>query len=1019
MNLTKLSIKRPVSVLMCITMLLVFGITSVFSMGLESTPEMSAPVFMVRTSYTDVSPEEMDLLITDKIEAALSAVSGYTSMTSRSSEGSAMTMLEFDYSADMDEIYQEIQEAIAAVNLPDDAGEPTIMEMSMDSDSVMSLSIDSTGDESLLTYIDQEVVPKLENISGVSQVDVSGGKKEYIQVRLKEEEMTQYGLTPSSIASAISTANFTTSAGTINRGDIELSLVGSASYETADSLKEIPLSLSSGDIIHLSDVADVQMAEQESTSVSRQNGIDNIGIDISKNQSANTVTLCNLIKTQVDKLNASNLGLTIEITDNSGETIMDNIQNVIESLLEGLVISMFVLLIFLGEPKSSLIIATSMPLSVFSALVLMSVCGMTINIMSLGGLVVGIGMMVDNSIVVMESCFQQRNGERTYEEAAFEAARLVGSSVIASTITTIVVFLPISLMSGMAGQLFKQVGFTIVFSLVASLISALTLVPLLFVRVKPVDKKEILAAKMLHKVEDAYANAMGAIFKHKFTVVIVAVALLAFTGWMYTNIDQELMTRQDEGSISLSIETKQGLNVTATDKIMQQIEDIIKAESDIDSYSLRSMGGSSSLSITLKDERSMETDEMIEKLREETSNIENCYIEVSQQSSMSFGSSDGVSISVKGGNLNTLKEVANEIKNSMQGYDGIISADTSLSNGDPQAEIVVDSVQAAAIGMTPSQVVSNVKNMVSGITATTLQDGDTEYSVVVEYPPERFYDASDLSGLLITTSSGGQVPLTDIASIVYANGPSQIQRSDGKYIVTVTGQTKTKASTTALSKQMISDFEKMDLPDGVTLSQGETMRMMKDEFSNIGNAMWTSIFLVFVVMAMQFESMIFSLVVMISVPFALTGAFAALLITGMSISMSSLIGLVMLVGTVVNAAIILIDYANILRREQGLSPEEACKAAGKSRLRPILLTVMTTVLSLIPMAAGIGGGVATMQSLAVVVIGGLTFSTLITLFLVPTFYLMFDWERHEQRKQQRRMKKLLRKQEKAKAVSSN
>jgi multidrug efflux pump subunit AcrB len=792
---------------MCVCVLVVFGISSVFSMELESTPEMSNPVFMVRTSYSGVGPEEVDSLITDPVEAALSSVSDYTSMTSRSSEGSSMTMLQFDYNVDLDDKYREIEDALTNLNLPDDAGDPVIMQMAMDSDSVMTLSIKATSSESLLSYIEENVVPRLENISGVSSVDVSGGKREYIQIEIKEEEMTQYGLSMSSISSAIAAANFTTTAGTINRGEVELSLMGGASYDTADSLKDIPISLSSGDIIHLSDVATVQMAEQSSGSISRQNGMENIRIDISKNQSANTVSLCEKLAERVDELNADNLGLTLEISSNSGETIMDNIQNVIVSLVEGLAVAMLVLLLFLSDPKSALIIATSMPLSVFVALVMMSIYGMTINIMSLGGLVVGIGMMVDNSIVVMESCFQQRSEQRTFAESAEEAARLVAGSIVASTITTVVVFLPIALMEGMAGQLFKDVGFTIVFALTASLVSALTLVPLLFVRTRPVERSKALGAGLLRKLENWYVGIMNGVLRRRLSVILVAILLLGGTAWMFSSIDMELMPMMDRGSISLSVSTKQGLNLDATDTIMRQIEQIVSEQEDVESYSLRGSGGSATLSITLKEDRDVETSEMVETLRTATADIDNCYIEVSQRSAMSFGSSSGgVSVSITGSNLSTLKNLAEQIKADMLGYDGVISATTSLTNGDPRAEIVVDSVQAAAIGMTPAQVLSNVKNMISGVTATSLQDGDSEYSVKVEYPSDRFYDVSDLSGLLLTSSSGGKVPLTDVATIIYTNAPSQIQRSDGKYIVTITAQTSTGVSQTALSNQIMSDL---------------------------------------------------------------------------------------------------------------------------------------------------------------------------------------------------------------------
>ena len=989
MTLPKLSVTRPVSVCMCVLCLIVFGVGSIFGMEMESTPEMSMPVFMVRTSYSGASPEEVDSLITEVIESALSKISDVQSMTSRSSEGSSMTMLEFDYSTDMDEKYDEINEALQRVRLPDSAGDPSIMEMSMDSSSVMDLSISTTASDNIYSYIEDAVVPELEKISGVSEVSMRGGTREYVQVLLKEEELEQYGLSMSDVANAISSADFTTTVGEINRGEVSLTLQGGMNYDTYESLETIPISLRSGDIIHVSDVATVTMAEEKMSSISRYNGLDNIGLSVSKNQSANTIDVCNKVVAAVDELNQQGLGLAITVTNNTGETIFENIMNVVNALVMGLALAMLVLVAFLGDWRAAFIVAVSMPLSVFAALVLMAAFGMTINIMSLGGLVVGIGMMVDNSIVVLDSCFKNRDGIKSFEQSAIDGANLVNSAVIASTLTTIVVFLPISLMNGMSGQLFKEVGFTIVFSMTASLVSALTMVPLLFVRLRPVEKETSWVNRQLHRLERLYRRALAFALDHKPAVVAAALALLAGTGLLFTRIDKELMPMGDEGSINISVTTKTGLSLEATDEIMTRVEEIVAAQEDVESYSMRGNGGSASVTVYLKDDRALSTDEFVALMRKETTGIDNASVEVEQQSSMSFGSR-GVQINLRGSNLDVLKETANEIKTVVAAFDGIDSASTSLSDGSPRAEIIVDPVQAAAIGSSPSAILATARNMLSGIDAGDLQTSDQEYSITVMYPEDRFQDVSDLSGLMISTGSGGRVPLTDVAEIVYNNAPSQIQRQDGDYQVSVTGQTASGVSSTQLSNQIMARVDQMDLPDGITVEAGGNMRTMNEEFSKIYSALATAIFLVFVVMAMQFESTRFSLVVMLSVPFSMTGAFLALALTGMSISMTSLIGLIMLVGIVVNNAIVLIDYTNLLRREQGLPAREALLFAGPTRLRPILMSTLTTVLGLVPTALGIGGNVEMMQSMSVVVIGGLLFSTLVTLLLIPTVYLIFD-----------------------------
>lgn len=1004
MSLSKLAVKRPVSVLMCVVMLLVFGVSSVFNMDMESTPEMSMPVFMIRTSYSGASPDEVDSLVTTVIESALAAISDVESMTSRSSEGSSSTTLEFDYSVDMDAKYDEINEALTRLRLPDSCDDPTIMEMSMDSSSIMELSIQAKSDDNIYSYIENTIVPEFEKISGVSSVSMRGGTREYVKVELKEEELEQYGLSLSSVSNAIASADFTTTAGSINRGNVSLTLQGGVSYNTYESLETIPIALASGDIIHVSDVTTITMAEQSMTNISRYNGMDNISLSVSKNQSANTIQICDAVSATVAELNDAGLGLAIQITNNSGQTIYDNIMNVVYSLLLGLCLAVLVLLVFLGDIRASLIVATAMPFSVFVALVVMSMTGMTINIMSLGGLVVGIGMMVDNSIVVLDSCFRARDGVRSFEESAIDGANLVYGSVVAATITNVVCLLPIALLEGMSGQLFRDVCYTIAFSITASSISPLTLVPLLFMRMKPVEKTQSRAARWLVWLEGAYKRFLTSALNHKIIVILVSLMMLGSTALMYTQLDQELMPSSDEGSISMAVTTKTGLNLGETDKIMTRLEAIVAEQTDVESYSMRGGSGSASVTVYLKEDRATETAAFIALLREKTAGIDNCSVEVEEQSTMSFGSR-GVQLSLKGTNLTTLTEVSNEVKAVMAEFEGVASASTSLSDGEPRAEIVVDSVQAAAIGTTPSAILATVKEMIAGVTATELQTSEQEYSVKVMYPEDRFYDVSDLSGLMLDTKAGGQVPLTDVATLVYNNSPSTINRSDGDYLVTISGQLDQGASAATLSKQVLARVNQMDLPDGVSIEAGSTMQSMDQEFSKIYVAFATAVLLVFAVMAMQFESLKFSLIVMLSVPFSLTGSFLGLLLTGQSLSMTSMIGVVMLVGVVVNNAIVLIDYTDILRKNDGLSAREAIILAGSTRLRPILMTTLTTILGLIPTMLGFGGEVEMMQSMTTVVVGGMTISTLLTLVLIPVMYLMIDGsERREKRELRKKLK---------------
>lgn len=1014
-SLPDFSVKRPVCLFICLVSLILFGVSSVFEMPLESTPEMNMPTMTIMTSYPDASPDEVDEMVTQKIESALSGITEVESMTSTSSEGSSMIMLEFGYDVDTDDKYQDITSALAMVQLPEDCSDPTVMQMDSSSmnSSILNISISTTDADNAVAYVEDNIVPEIERIEGVADVEVSGGTRQYIRVLLDEDTMTQYGLSMQQIASAISSAEYETTLGELNRGSISLTLIGSAEYDSWRDLEDIPISLPSGAVIYLSDVADVEMVEQERTSYSRQNGEENISISVTKEQDGNTVSICNQIEELVNEFNAdSSLGLTLEIISNSGEDIYDNIMSVVTSLIEGLVIAALVLVFFFGEWKSSFIVGVIMPISVLAALILMAAFDMSINLMSLGGLVVGIGMMVDSSIVVIDSCFKSTEDGLDYVDAVHVGANLVFSSIVASTATTVVVFLPIAMMDGMSGQLFRDVCYTIVFSLLASMLGALTLVPLLFVKMRPREKLTSRSHVMMHALEGKYEALLRRALRARKTVVASAIACLAIAGFLFTQIDMELMPAGSTNTISVSVETRSGLDLENTNAIMEEIESMISEDPDVESYSLRVSGGgggmgmmgsssAGSVSITLKDDASVDTDTYVQNLREKTSGLKNCSVEVSKQESMSFGSS-GVELRLSGPDLGDLETASESIRERLSGMEEFDSVSTSLTDGSPRAKIEVDPVLSGAYGVTPSEVLSQVSNKLSGMTAMEFTDSGTEYSVVVEYPSDRYSDISDLSGLMIDTGTGGQVALTDIAEVVYESSPTSISREDGDYVVTVSATPKSGANVRNMTQTAMAAVEDIELPEGVTLGQGSSMDMMNSEFGSIGKALLIAVYLVFAVMAIQFESVIFSLVVLFSIPFSLTGAFLALYITGSSISMTSLIGLVMLAGIVVNNAIVLVDYAGTLRRE-GMEVHEALVTAGKRRLRPILMSSLTTIVGLIPMAAGFGGEVEMMQGMAVVVIGGLSLSTVLTLVLIPTFYLIFDREDRNNRRMQRKI----------------
>lgn len=1005
MNLTKLAIKRPVSMIIIVFALLVFGAMSIATTPLEMTPDIEMPMFVVMTTYPGAGPEDVEELVSKKVEDACSTLNGLKNVQSVSQENVSLVILELEYGSNMDIAHMDLQEKINRYKglLPDNASDPIIMEMDVNGMPSVVLSASATGDINLLNYINESIVPEFEKLSGVASVDVAGGQEEYISIQLMEDRLRQYGLDIDTISALLSAANFSIPAGDADMGTQSLAVRAAVEYKTVESLRDVPIPLRSGGVIHLSDVAQIFRTSRDADSISRYNGVDNISLSITKRQSASTLDVSRTVLREVGRLNAADSGVRLDVIYDSSDMIVDSVKTVFSTLILGVLLSMLVLFLFFGDIKASLIVGSSMPISLLVTVILMKLMGFSLNVVSLGGMVIGVGMMVDSSIVVIESCFRRSSTERQdFKKCAIEGAGFVAMSIIASTITTVVVFLPISVMKGLSGQLFKQLGFTIIFSLTASLICALTLVPLFFSMFKPVERREAPISRFVRKVEVGYGNLLRHILPFKKTVVLVSILLLVGSIALVPLIHVEMMPSVDEGTIAVSAELRPGLQVGRVDEIMTDIEQLAANHPDVERYSLSTGGGSmmmgssggATLTAYLKGDREMSTNEVVEQWRQETREMLDCEINV-ESSSSSMGSMAGggdVEVNLQGNDYDLLKTTSAEIESLMHQNSGIVRVTSTVAKGNPQAKVEIDPLKAASKGFQPAQIGSLIYKVLSGSEVTTLSQNGQEYEIWVEYPRGRFQTISDLSGLILINAAGQQVPLLDVAEINFSDSPQSITRKNNQYIVTVTGQPTEAAKYTAKA-EILAQVQAMQLPNGVTLASGSMDEQMMQEFSALGMAIAIAALLVFMVMAMQFESPKFSLMVMVCVPFSLIGSFGLLYLTNSTLSMPSLMGFLTLVGTVVNNGILFVDTTNQYRSSMDM--QTALLNTGRTRLRPILMTTLTTVLSMVPMSLGIGDGAEMMRGMAVVIIGGLCASTLLTLLLLPTFYLIFEGRNKE------------------------
>ncbi len=1007
MGLTKAVLKRPVTTILVVLCLIVFGISSMLSAKMELTPEMNMPMMVVSAVYAGASPEDVTELVTKPIEDEVGTLNGIKSTTSMSAENMSLVLLEYEYGTDMDKAYSDLKKKMDNISLPDDVDVPTIMEFNFNEAASMMLSVNNTSADNLYNYVNNELAPELEKISSVASVDISGGQEQYIQVEVIPEKLEQYHLTMNSLVTALASSSLSYPAGSTEVGSQDLSVTTGLSFDTVDSLKSIPITVGNGNTIYLEDVANVGYALEDASGIGRYNGEDTVTLSLKKQQKSSAMEMSSDVEKALKTLEANTSGLTVTTVYDASEDIEASLSSVYQTMILAVIISMVIIFLFFGEIKASLIVGTSIPISIMTSLILMNLIGFSLNVITLGSLVLGVGMMVDNSIVVLESCFRATDkvGFREYHKAALEGAGIVINSIIGSTATTCVVFLPLAFLQGMSGQMFKPLGFTIVFCMLASLISAMTIVPLCYMMYQPREKQNAPLSGPVRMLQNGYRRIMEKLLPKKKTVMFTSIGLLLFSFFLASQLRFELMPAVDEGQISISVDMRPGLKLEKADALLRQIEDYISADENLDSYSLSyggsgmgSMGSSSaSISAYLKDDRTMETKDVAREWRRHLTQMPDCSVTVEETSSTSMmnTSVSSVDFILESTQYDELKEVSDRIVEQMNGRQDVTNVHSSLENSAPLVKINVDPVKAAAEGLSPAQIGSTVNSMLSGVEATSLEVDGNDVSVKVEYPKDKYRTIDQVKGMLLASASGKSVALTDVADVVFEDSPQTITRSDKQYQVTISADYTDQADTDRMKAKEVLNREVVEpnMTALISTAPNAVDEMMIEEFTALLQAIAIAVFLVFVVMAAQFESPKFSIMVMTTIPFALIGSFGFLYLADASISMPSLLGFLMLAGTVVNNGILYVDTVNQYRREKDM--KTALIEAGATRLRPILMTTLTTVISMIPMALAYGQSGELMQGLALVNVGGLCASTVLSLLMLPIYYTLMNRRRKE------------------------
>lgn len=991
-QLTKFALKRPVTIIMCLITIVYFGFQSVVGAKVELTPEMELPMLLISTVYAGATPEDINELIISEQEDAISTLSGVDTVQSVSMDNVAIIMIQYEYGTNMDTAYIDLKKAIDAVqDMPEDAEEPTIMELDINSMPVITLAVSGQTNENLYNYVENNIVPEFEKLSSVGEVSLSGGQESYVRVELNPQKLDQYNLTMEQVAQIVGAADFTIPVGSVDVGQQELSASADNSYDDMESLKTVPIPLADGNTIHLSDVAQVYEATEDASSIGRYDGENVISIGIKKQQSFTAIETSEDVMNEIAVLESENPGIQFTVINDSSEMIEESISDVYQTVVLAVVLAMIVLWLFCGDLRASVIIGASLISSVVLALIAISAMGFSMNIISLTSLVFGVGMMVDNSINVLDGCFRAKE-KLNYYEAALEGARSMVGAIAGGTATNCVVFIPLLLLEGLTGQLFVQLAVTVIFCLIASLFSATTIVPLCFYMWHPQEKENAPISGLIKGMQSWYRKHMPSVVPKTKTVFAVTIGLFIFSIILGRSLGVELMPAVDEGIINVTVETKPGLKVEDINEIVAPVEKLVAEDEDLDYYLLTygssglSLGGSGvSITAYLKDDRQLSTNQVIDKWLEEAAYFPDCTISMEQGSSTgsTMYTTRQIEVDLQGTDYDAVQSETNRLVEALRDREDVSQVHSSIENAAPVLKIRVDPVKAQAEGLTPASIGSTLYSRLSGVTATTMRVDNEDIDVIVEYPEDQYHTVDQIQGMLLTTGTGTKVPLSSLAEIYYEDSPSQIVRKDKRYQVSITMQPNVGYEDTASTnvRQFVAGWQ---FEDGVEMAVNALDESTAEEIGNLIQALVTAIFLIFIAMAIQFESPKFSLMIMVTIPFSLIGAFGFLFIADSPISMTSMLGFLMMVGNVVNGGILYVETANQYRETMPL--EKALVEAGATRMRPILMTVAITVISEFPNMIAFGESGETMQGSALVNVGGLVASTMLMLLMLPTFY---------------------------------
>jgi len=1022
MSIPRSAIGRPVTIFMICSVVILLGAISLTRLPVDLMPDVTFPSITVRVSYSGVGPLEMEELVTRPIEQAVSAVAGLEQVNATSSEGSSTVRLNFAWGTDLENAVDEVRTRVDRVRgrLPEEADAPTIMKFDANAQPIMGIGVEGNFDRIALREIaERELSPRLERVAGVAATNVNGGLRRQIRVELSKEKIAALDLSVDRIVSLLRTENENTPLGEIDEGDTTYLLRSQGQFENLDQIRNLVAVTKAGVPVYLRDIANVVDTSEDIRSFLRINGKAGVRMQVTKQSGQNTVAVAEGVRQEVERINREVPGIKLTILDDSSRYIRRAIGSVQDHALTGSVLVVLIIFLFLRNIRSTLIICTSIPISVIGTFALLYFFGYTLNTMTFGGLALGIGMIVDASIVVLENTFRHMEKGKDRRTASVEGSEEVWSAIVASILTHIAVFVPLFFLTGISSIMFKQLSVVVIFSLAMSLVVAVTLVPVLCAKLMKLppaaDQRRGLSGRLytvsersLEAMDDGYRRLIHWALGHRPTVLATGTALFVVALVLLPTIGFELMPQTDEGEVSVDVELPVGTRIERTDAVINRLEQMCRDNVPELTTMIASaggggfMGGSSThrgsinLRLVPKDERERSNDGIAQDLRRQLAGLPGVMIRArasggNNQMNRIFtggGQSSRLALEIRGNDLVDARRLAQQAMGLMRTTPGIADARLGREEGRPELAVRVDRAKAAVLGLRQADIASAIRTNIAGTQAAYFRDRGYEYPIIVRLREEDRERVEDVDEVRVSMPQGMVVQAKNLVTVQSQTGPVQIERKNQERIAYVNAEIETTLSEAV--EAVTARLPELAIPRQFSAGFGAEVEQQAKSFQQLQVVLILAVILIYAVMASQYESLRDPFVIMFSIPLAAIGVVGALIITNTAFSMQAYIGVIMLAGIVVSNAILLVDYTNTLRRRDKLPLRDAIEVAGRTRLRPILMTSIATMLGLLPMSLGIGDGSELQAPLARVVIGGLLTSTMITLVFVPVMYSIFE-----------------------------